>query len=224
MATRYPKKRKPAPPEQPPAVALVQQQPPRSSSFCLTPSMRNTDNLEELLEDKGLYRSLVLTMALERPRKDTLADDVPDMVIGEGFYWKEYPKLENVLYDQMAEYYSFSANSRQSKCQQAYNNTLTDKMKIEATKHGYTFNPHIYSDKKLRDRIRCFYKTHLQNAKKRLTTLQKHLDAPEQRRMLRDLIAKAQELVPELEATFSPIEQEREYEALQARKRQRQEY
>lgn len=147
-------------------------------------------------------------MALERPRKDNVDAAVPSMVVGEGFYWKEYPKLENLLYDQMAEYYSFSANQRQSKCQQAYNNTLVDKMKIAASEHGYTFDPKIFSDKKLRDRIRCFYKTHLQNAKKRLHTLQKHLDSPEQRRALLDLIDKAQDLVPELAATSSQSEEE----------------
>lgn len=150
--------------------------------------------LESTLANKQMNRALILTMALERPRKEK--DDQsqpPPPEIREGFYWKEYPALETVLFDQMAEYYSFSSNQRQSKHQQAYNNKLVEKVRIKADELGYSFNPIFFTDKRLRDRIRCFYKTHLQNAKKRLHTMKKHLDSPEQCRALNELIVKAQD-------------------------------
>jgi hypothetical protein len=149
--------------------------------------------IEAKLEDSDLLRNLTLTMALERPRKADKPIKPPPNIIGEGFYWKEYPELEDVLYCEMKQYYEYSANSRQSKHQQAYNNRLVENIKNVAETHGYIFDPDIYNDKKLRDRIRCFYKTHLQNAKKRLQTLQKHISGPDQRRQLREFIQIAQE-------------------------------
>jgi hypothetical protein len=149
--------------------------------------------LEAKLEDCDLLRNLTLTMALERPRKADKPIKPPPNIIGEGFYWKEYPELEDVLYSEMKQYYEYSANSRQSKHQQAYNNRLVENIKQVAKTNGYIFDPDIYNDKKLRDRIRCFYKTHLQNAKKRLQTLQKHISGPDQRRQLREFIQIAQE-------------------------------
>ena len=158
--------------------------------------MEEVDEIEAELEDPDFYRTLTLTMALERPRKSDKPGKLPPNLIGEGFYWKEYPELEDVLYMEMSKYYEYSANSRQSKHQQAYNNLLVETVKESAAEYGYEFDPQIYNDKKLRDRIRCFYKTHLQNAKKRLQTLQKHIVGPDQRRSLQTLIEKAKTQPP----------------------------
>lgn len=163
--------------------------------------MEQVDEIEATLKDPHFYRTLTLTMALERPRKTEKTAKLPPSQIGEGFYWKEYPELEDVLYCEMHKYYEYSANSRQSKHQQAYNNALVESVKQVAAENGYEFDSAVYNDKKLRDRIRCFYKTHLQNAKKRLQTLQKHIVGPEQRRALHALIQKAKTQPPALVST-----------------------
>mmetsp|Transcript_638 Transcript_638/g.872 ORF Transcript_638/g.872 Transcript_638/m.872 type:complete len:335 (+) Transcript_638:96-1100(+) len=179
------------------------------------------EELEKVLQDKELNRNLVLMMALERPRKDNAAVAPPPNLIGEGFFWKEYPILENILFGRMAEYYQFSSNSRQSKNQQAYNNSLVEKVRSAATIHGYTFDPTFFTDKRLRDRVRCFFKTHLQNAKKRLCTMQKHLHNREQRRVLHRLIVKARQSISTLVGTFNTDDEEnRALESLVNRRRE----
>jgi hypothetical protein len=151
--------------------------------------------LEELLEDdKELQKQLILTMAMQRPRAlvNPHPTKPPSTLIGEGFYWKEYPLLEEVLYVHMEEYYDWSTRERQSKQQQAFNNALVNKVRAVALEGGNSFCPTHFTDKRLRDRIRCFYKTHLQNAKKRLHTMKKHIDTDEKRQALQNLIDKAQ--------------------------------
>jgi hypothetical protein len=99
-------------------------------------------------------------------------------VITEGFFWREYPACEQVLYNHMHRYYEISAIQKNYKVQQFFNNVLVEEVRKAAYDSGFTVDPD-FCDKKLRDRIRCFYKTHLQNAKKRLATLQKHADSIE---------------------------------------------
>ena len=103
---------------------------------------------------------------------------------GPGFFWRDYPPMEQVLYENMADYYDVSAGQRQSKLQQSFTRRLLDKVRQVAETNGWTFSGAL-GDKVLRDRIRCFYKTHLQNAKKRLVTLQKHPDSSDHRSALR---------------------------------------
>ena len=149
-----------------------------------------SDNpFDEIANDKELHRQVILHMALQRnigdeavPR-DSVCTNAPLIAIGatnqeakkvieDGFYWKDFPVCEAVLYKHMAEYYGVSCVQRQSRMQQYFNKKLVNAVREAALSEGLTFDP-SFTEKKLRDRIRCFYKTHLQNAKKRLVTLQK---------------------------------------------------
>lgn len=78
--------------------------------------------------------------------------------------------MSAVLKAKMERYYELSTTKCQSAHQQVFNNGLVVLVKEAALEQGWSFHA-CFSDKSLRDRIRCYYKTHIQNAKKRLKTM-----------------------------------------------------
>jgi hypothetical protein len=113
-------------------------------------------------------------MALVRENPRTPPESIPGRghVLPDGFFWARYPPLENILKKHMAEYYRLSMEMCQSVDQQSFNNRLVQEVMAEAESRSWTFDPQSFGDLKiLRDRIRCYYKTHIQNAKKRLKTM-----------------------------------------------------
>lgn len=163
---------------------------------------KGANPFDEIANDRELARQVILQMALQRnagDEKETSRESietaastdsegtVPKTVIEEGFFWRDFPMCEQVLYTHMCEYYSISIVQRQSKMQQTFNKRLVQEVRSAAVKAGISFDP-SFNEKKLRDRIRCFYKTHLQNAKKRLVTLQKRPDSLNNQSILRVFI------------------------------------
>jgi hypothetical protein len=146
----------------------------------------------QLMKDEDLYHQVILQMTLETEAKDVKkgGDEPVSTTIGEGFYWRDYPTLEAILHAHMKAYYEMSSSNRQSRYQQNFNNQLVIAIRTAAQEGGYTFDSAMY-DKRLRDRMRCFYKTHLQNSKKRLVTLQKHPTSALHQSQLRMWMARA---------------------------------
>lgn len=80
--------------------------------------------------------------------------------------WRNCPELEQFLISNRDEYLKHSAMNYTSE-QKKFNNDLTERLLEEAKKHGYAFDLNDFNFVTIRDRIRCFYKSYVQNCKKR---------------------------------------------------------
>jgi hypothetical protein len=75
--------------------------------------------------------------------------------------------LEHFLVANREDYLKHSALNYTIQ-QKSYNNRLTERLLELATAHGYLFDTtHDFSFVTVRDRIRCYYKSYVQSAKKR---------------------------------------------------------
>ena len=135
-----------------------------------------------------LRKRLLLLMTLIRTNPRTPPSCYPShgTVLSDGFHWAAYPPLDNLLRKNMMRYYELSTEHSQTKVQVEFNNIMVHLIRREAAKHGWKFDHKVFDDKKIRDRIRCFYKAHMQNAKKRLKTMLKN---PEKKANIKDLAA-----------------------------------
>lgn len=129
------------------------------------------------IDDPHHGKELLLHMALTREDHNYLTSRLTKPttnVIPERFYWANYPTLEKVLQDNMKEYYDLSIRRKQSQAQIDFNKALVSQIQETADQHGLVFCRHFQNETRLRDRIRCYFKTHIQNAKKRLKTILKN--------------------------------------------------
>ena len=75
-------------------------------------------------------------------------------------------QLEQFLIANREEYLRHSALNYTLQ-QKQYNNRLTERLLELATEHGYVFDTKDFGFVTVRDRIRCYYKSFVQSAKKR---------------------------------------------------------
>ncbi|CAJ1946518.1 unnamed protein product [Cylindrotheca closterium] len=87
-------------------------------------------------------------------------------ILRKKFSWKNYPELEAFLVANREEYLRHSALNYTIQ-QKQYNNRLTERMLELAAEHGYIFDDTEFSFVTVRDRIRCYFKSYVQSAKKR---------------------------------------------------------
>ena len=135
-----------------------------------------------------LYKRLLLLMALIRtnPRTQPLYYPSHGTVLADGFHWTAYPPLDTLLRKNMRRYYELSTEHSQTRVQVEFNNRLVHLIRNEAAKHGWKFDDEVFDDRKIRDRIRCFYKAHMKNAKRRFNTMLKN---PEKKANIKALAA-----------------------------------
>eukprot|EP00980_Cylindrotheca_fusiformis_P010670 scaffold2381_cov128-Cylindrotheca_fusiformis.AAC.11 len=87
-------------------------------------------------------------------------------ILRKKFSWKNYPELETFLIANREEYLRHSALNYTVQ-QKQYNNRLTERLLELAAEHGYIFDETEFSFVTVRDRIRCYFKSYVQSAKKR---------------------------------------------------------
>jgi len=119
-------------------------------------------------KDEDIMKRLLLGMTIRRLSKEKQnANTVPSRghKITKGFVWASYPPLEAILKQNMEEYYKHSMQNRQKPVQHKFTLSLIGSVRRRAEELGWSF-PHTFTDKELRVRIRCYYKTHMQNSKK----------------------------------------------------------
>ena len=73
-------------------------------------------------------------------------------------------KLENFLLDNQDDYFEYSSRNYTAE-QRNFNNALTRGLLDLAAKEGYIFEEFTFSQ--VRDRIRCYFKSYSQSAKKK---------------------------------------------------------
>lgn len=87
-------------------------------------------------------------------------------ILRKKFSWKHYPELERFLIANREEYLKHSALNYTAE-QKQYNNWLTERLLEMAGKYNYMFDPDDFNFVAIRDRIRCYYKSYVQTARKR---------------------------------------------------------
>ena len=87
-------------------------------------------------------------------------------VLRKKFSWKHYPELERFLIANREDYLKHS-NMNYTAEQKTYNNWLTERLLEVASMNNYVFDADDFNFVAIRDRIRCYYKSYVQTARKR---------------------------------------------------------
>lgn len=87
-------------------------------------------------------------------------------ILRKKFSWKHYPELERFLIANRDEYLKHSSMNYTAE-QKQYNNWLTERLLEVAEQNRYVFDPDDFNFVAVRDRIRCYYKSYVQTARKR---------------------------------------------------------
>lgn len=109
-----------------------------------------------------------LTQLPFNPSNKFVGDKIPGpvrAVLRKKFSWKSYPELEDYLVKNRQEYLEYSSSLNYTAEQKRYNNTLTQGLLDLAADAGYVFEGFTFAA--VRDRIRCYYKSYVQAAKKK---------------------------------------------------------
>ena len=77
-----------------------------------------------------------------------------------------HTQLERFLIDNRDDYLKYSSRNYTVE-QKQFNNMLTERLIALAEQHGYVFDPDDFNFVAIRDRIRCYYKSYVQTARKR---------------------------------------------------------
>ena len=87
-------------------------------------------------------------------------------ILRKKFSWKHYAELEQFLIDNREEYLAHSQKNYTAE-QKQYNNWLTEQLIKVAESYNYVFDKEDFNFVGIRDRIRCYYKSYVQTARKR---------------------------------------------------------
>lgn len=120
---------------------------------------------------KSNMKNLVLNKHCDIPTKKSVQakrhlSGPVKTILRKKFSWKNYPELEAFLIANREEYLRHSALNYTVQ-QKQYNNTLTERLLELAADNGYVFDEEAFSFVTVRDRIRCYFKSYVQSAKKR---------------------------------------------------------
>lgn len=147
--------------------AGVRRMPARKQSLRLAKHTRRDLLVEESVKNPESNANVSGKCTKGRTLQSVPLKGTPIKKIGrKKFSWKCYPELEQFLITNRDEYLRHSALNYTVQ-QKQYNNRLTDELLELATRHGYIFDTQEFSFVTVRDRIRCYYKSYVQSAKKR---------------------------------------------------------
>ncbi|GKY99005.1 hypothetical protein MPSEU_000856200 [Mayamaea pseudoterrestris] len=151
----------PPPPQQhPPLSATSQQQPPPAPYYQTPPS----DKVESVKRRNGPYTQV-----------QQKGGGANKHLLKKKFSWKQYPDLEDFLVHHREEYLAHSCRNYSLE-QKQYNNWLTQQLIQKAEASNLYFDPQDFNFVAIRDRIRCYYKSYVQTARKRGLPLPSELE------------------------------------------------